>query len=289
MNITELKTFLAIVETGSLVKASRRLNVTQSTVTARLKTLEEGLGQSLINRQKSGATLTPAGVRLRRYATTITDLWRQARQETSLPNGLSEACNMACETDLWPGLGERFFAILRQRHPNVGISVWTGSEAEVAQWMAGGLSDLSFTYRQANEGAFEQIELPEDRLILVSTLPDSPVRFDPGYVFVEAGADYGRDHAIAYADASTARLSFGNARLGLQHLEEVGGSAYLPLRMAEPGLTRGRLHHLTEGPEFSRRVFLWANTNALKAWTWFDACLSETLSDNPLNSEKESP
>ena len=61
MNLTSLQTFLAILETGSLVRAADKLNVTQSTVTARLKTLEEELGQVLINRQKSGATLRRPG------------------------------------------------------------------------------------------------------------------------------------------------------------------------------------------------------------------------------------
>ena len=75
MNITALQTFLAIVDTGSLVRASQVLHVTQSTVTARLKTLEDELGQQLLNRQKSGTTLTPAGTRLLRYARIMTGLW----------------------------------------------------------------------------------------------------------------------------------------------------------------------------------------------------------------------
>ncbi|MEM7236781.1 MAG: LysR family transcriptional regulator, partial [Pseudomonadota bacterium] len=36
MNLASIQTFVAIVETGSLVRASQRLNVTQSTVTVRL-------------------------------------------------------------------------------------------------------------------------------------------------------------------------------------------------------------------------------------------------------------
>ena len=63
MNITALQTFLAIVDTGSLVRASQVLHVTQSTVTARLKSLEDEIGQQLLDRQKSGTTLTPAGTR----------------------------------------------------------------------------------------------------------------------------------------------------------------------------------------------------------------------------------
>ena len=47
MNISALKTFLTVVDLGNLNKAAERLNVTQSTVTARLDSLEEALGQRL--------------------------------------------------------------------------------------------------------------------------------------------------------------------------------------------------------------------------------------------------
>lgn len=77
MNLSSLQTFLVILETGSLVRVADKLNVTQSRVTARLKTLEEELGQVLINHQKSGATLTLAGAKLMRYAQTITGLSRR--------------------------------------------------------------------------------------------------------------------------------------------------------------------------------------------------------------------
>ena len=47
MNITVLQTFLTILDAGSLIRASAQLNVTQSTVTARLQSLERELGQTL--------------------------------------------------------------------------------------------------------------------------------------------------------------------------------------------------------------------------------------------------
>ena len=65
MNIAALQTFLTILEQGSLVRASERLHVTQSTITARLKALEQDLGQTLINRHKSGVTPTAPGLRLK--------------------------------------------------------------------------------------------------------------------------------------------------------------------------------------------------------------------------------
>jgi DNA-binding transcriptional LysR family regulator len=273
MNLQELRTLIAIVETGSLVRASHALNVTQSTVTARLRTLEDEVGQTLVNRNKSGATLTAAGVRLHRYAETISNLWHQARQETSLPDGMSGVCNLACETDLWPNLGERFFHHLKEEHPEIAISIWLGSQADVSAWLSDGKSDIAFTYRSATTLGQEQVELTSDNLILVSTDPDSPLRFDPTYVYVEAGDAFGRDHAATYADASTTRISFGNATTGLDYVLKTGGSAYMPVRMVKTALTDGRLHKLPDAPEFKRSVFVTFNTEVRNAWGWLDDLL----------------
>jgi len=273
MNLSELRTFLTIVETGSLVRASERLNVTQSTVTARLKSLEDELGQTLINRQKSGATLTAAGQRLHRYANTISDLWRQARQETALPDALSATCNMACHPDLWPGLGANVFGHIRETLPQVALSVWQGGERDMTGWLSGGLADMALTYWPTASPSQKVYDLTTDRLELFSTKADGPVRFDPGYVYVEAGDTFGRDHAIAYADAGTARLSFGTAALGLDHILSHGGSAYLPRRLAAPHVQSQQLFRL-DAPVFERRSYLLVNQNAVAAWPWFEEALA---------------
>ena len=270
MQIVALRTFLAIVETGSLVRAAEVMHVSQSTVTARLKSLEEELGQPLIRRRKSGAQLTPAGERLRRYASTISDLWQQARQETALPDGFRAVCNIACEEDLWPGLGQRLYRLVRAAQADLAVSVWTGSAGDVAQWMASGRSELSLSYRASAQPELERQALADDELVLVSTQADSPMRFDPGYILVEAGEDFGRDHAAAYADADIARLSAGSARLGLELMLDHGGSAYLPHRMAAPYLADGRLFEIPDAPRFTRPVVCQVHREARRAWPWFD-------------------
>ena len=277
MNLTELRTFLTIIETGSLVRASEQLNVTQSTVTARLKSLEDELGQTLINRQKSGASLTGAGVRLQRHASTISNLWRQARQEAALPSALSSVCNIASHPDLWFDLGSRMFDYIRTQHPQVGLSVWHGSQSDLQSWLDSGLTDVSLTYWPNSNQKQTAFQVATDQLVLVSTRPDSPIKFDPGYVFVEAGEEFGQQHAAAYADADIARVSFGTAQLGLDHLLDNGGSAYLPLRVARPHLHAGRLFQLEDGPVFERSVFVVVNKSALAAWPWFDDCLDTAL------------
>ena len=272
MTLTELKTFLAIIDTGSLVRASEQLHVTQSTVTARLKSLEAELGQALLHRNKSGATLTAAGVRLRTYARTISDLWQQAQQEVALPDGLSTLCNLACVPDLWASLGAPFFNTLRLHHPHVAISVWLGSETEVADWLASGKSDIAFSRAPTTNPHQTQIAMPAEQLVLVTTDPDALVKDDSSYVYVEMGDAIGRDHAIAYADSGAPRLSFNSAALGLRHLLEIGGSAYLPKQVIAPYIASHQLHILPETARFERPCFLLLNTKARETWGWFEAC-----------------
>ena len=94
MNISVINTFLAIAERGQMNRAAEQLHVTQSTVTTRLNNLEAELGQTLFHRRKSGAELTSAGFRFRRYAQLMVDTWRQARQETALPTDIDTTFNL---------------------------------------------------------------------------------------------------------------------------------------------------------------------------------------------------
>jgi DNA-binding transcriptional LysR family regulator len=61
MNIPDLEAFVAVVETGSIVAASARLNLTQPGVTRRVQNLEERLGTALLDRQSKPLKPTAAG------------------------------------------------------------------------------------------------------------------------------------------------------------------------------------------------------------------------------------
>jgi len=61
MNIPGLEAFVAVVETGSIVAASARLNLTQPGVTRRIQNLEERLGAELLDRQSKPLKPTAAG------------------------------------------------------------------------------------------------------------------------------------------------------------------------------------------------------------------------------------
>lgn len=274
MNLVNLQTFLSIAETGSLIRASEQMNVTQSTVTARLQNLEEHLGHTLFVRQKSGAVLTARGVKLRRYAEVMVELWRQAKQETALPEGIEALCNIGCHADLKKGIGQTFLEKILALKPNVAVSAWSGSTSDLTDWLADGLVDVAITYHLSTADGFRLHTLADDTLILVSTNPSSPMKFDPNYIFVEGGEAFGRDHAEFYADADTARLSFGSASWALDHLTKNGGSAYLPERFVEKHTKNNTLHEIEGAPRFKRKTYLIVNEQTTKDWSWLPDTIS---------------
>ena len=268
MNIIGLLTFVSIVETGSLVRASEQMNVTQSTVTARLRTLEQELGSTLLHRYKSGVTLTASGTKFLRYAEIMIGLWRQARQEAAPPAGTEAVCNFGCDPDLWPELGKRVFDDMNTASRRMALSVWPGDQAELYRMLSAGLLDVALTHRLAAPGDRTVFRLPPDELVLCATEADRPIRFDPGYVFVDLGAEFRTQHALAYSDAGTARVTFGSAVWALAYMLEMGGSAYLPKRLSLPHLRAGRLFERHEAPKFQRGIFLIANASAASRWAW---------------------
>ncbi|MBB5789972.1 LysR family transcriptional regulator ArgP [Jiangella mangrovi] len=67
IDLAQLSAFAAVVEEGSFEAAARRLHVTPSAVSQRIKTLESRMGQILVTRTRP-AGATPAGQVLARYA-----------------------------------------------------------------------------------------------------------------------------------------------------------------------------------------------------------------------------
>ncbi len=80
MNISQIRYFMAVVETGNFTKAAERANITQPTLSAGIKRLEEDLGAALFDRGR-GAALTPAGARFLPRARVLLQEWTAARRE----------------------------------------------------------------------------------------------------------------------------------------------------------------------------------------------------------------
>lgn len=74
LDLTTLRSFVAVAETGGVTRAAGMLHLTQSAVSMQLKRLEESLDITLLDRSGRGIALTAAGEQLLAYARRMLDL-----------------------------------------------------------------------------------------------------------------------------------------------------------------------------------------------------------------------
>ncbi len=80
MNIEHIESFLYVVKYKSIHKASHALYLTQPTVSARIKSLEESLGTALFNRDRRGLSLTESGKDFIPFATNIVESYYESKK-----------------------------------------------------------------------------------------------------------------------------------------------------------------------------------------------------------------
>lgn len=268
MNLTAVQTFLAVVRTGNLNKAAAQLNVTQSTVSARLDALEGALGQRLLMRSRRGAQLTKAGFAFQRHAELMVQGWEQGRKAVGLPKGFTGMLSLACQFDLWEGAGSAWLRSVRENAQDLALEAWPGSLAEISQWLASGLVDAALAIEPLAGPGVASREAVIERLMQVATVRRRVQTWDPAYVYVDLGADFRRQHSLAWPVDETAHMTFGSSRWALDYLLASGGSAYLPRRVADPLIAQGQLHPVEGAPEFTRSLHLSWREASLVAFPW---------------------
>lgn len=74
LDMTTLRSFVAVADQGGVTRAAAMLNLTQSAVSMQLKRLEDLLGLGLLDRSGRGVALTPAGEQMLGYARRLVSL-----------------------------------------------------------------------------------------------------------------------------------------------------------------------------------------------------------------------
>ena len=254
---TELaRTFLAVIAAGNFVKAAERLHVTQSTVSTRIKRLEDTLGAELFVRNKSGTTLTAAGRQFQRHAALLTRTVEQARQETGVASGFRATLTVGGRIGLWEELLARWLPIFSGLAPDVAVRAIVGFEEDLMQSLIEGRADIGVMYAPQARPGLRIEPILEERLVMVSTQRD-PGR-EPGrdYIYVDWGPEFFAQHSLAFPGFSGAPLTVNVGWLGLLQLLRAGGSGYFPARLLLEHEISGRLHRVPHAPEFRLTAYL---------------------------------
>lgn len=256
MDIQLAKTFLEIVATRSFARAAERLNVAQTTVSARVRTLEDLLGRQLFVRNKGGVSLTPAGEQLLRYAPTFVQLWERVRHQVAVPEGHQSLLAVGSEISLWQPLLLDWVLWMRRHIPHVALRVHVDVPQDLINQVASGLVDAALMYAPPHRPGLRVDLLLDEKLVMVETTQTPKAPAEREFVGVEWGHHFSEDFAASFPSAPHPGVSFNLGPLALNYLLATGGSGYFRMRAVEPLIQAGRLRIVPGQPQFSYPIHL---------------------------------
>ena len=186
---TQLRSFLAVVRTGSVSDAAAELVVTQPSVSAAVGALSRELGVALLERDGRGVRPTAAGLEFAAYAADVVGLLEEgtrAARAAESASGLRlriAAVTTAAESFVPPLM--QAFALTR---PEVGLSLEVGNRDRVLAIVLGHLADVAIGGRPPPDTRIEAHAILANELVLITSADDPLAGGRP----VDAGALEGR-------------------------------------------------------------------------------------------------
>ncbi|WP_454917631.1 LysR substrate-binding domain-containing protein [Xanthobacter sediminis] len=138
----QLRTFVAIAETGSFTRAAEVVHKTQSAVSMQMKRLEDRVGRSLFARDGRASRLTDDGERLLDFARRIVRLNVEAVSSFADTELSGRVC-LGVPDDYADRYLPDIMARFSRTHPSVELTVICEPTSELVQRIAGGTIDLA--------------------------------------------------------------------------------------------------------------------------------------------------
>ncbi|MGQ4273100.1 LysR family transcriptional regulator [Terrihabitans sp. B22-R8] len=185
--IDKLEFILALAREGHFGRAAESCGVTQPTLSAGLKQLEDELGVRLVDRGSRFQGFTAEGERVLDWARRIVGDSRAMRQEVeALRKGLSGRLRIATIPTALPMLAA-LTTPFRQRHPNVTFNIISRSSLSILTQLENLDVDAGITYLD-NEplGRVKSVPLYREEFRLFTSV-DSPVGRKERVTWAEAG------------------------------------------------------------------------------------------------------
>lgn len=174
VTVTQLRSFLALVRTGSVTAAAEELVVSQPSVSAAVSALTRELGVELTERVGRNVRPSPAGKVFASYAADVVGLLDQggrAARETA--DSAATELRISAVTTAGEYIVPQLMQAYAAHHREVTLSVDVGNRERVFERLRTHRSDIAIGGRPPDDGIVGQRFL--ENPIVVVTAPDDPL------------------------------------------------------------------------------------------------------------------
>lgn len=270
MELSDLHVFRTVVRAGGVIRAAEQLHRVQSSVTARVKKLEEDLGVDLFLREGKRLQLSPAGVTLLEYADRLLDLADEAREALhgSRPHGRLRLGTMeSTAAARLPGPLIEF----HDRFPDVSVELSTSDPQSLMNQVIAGELDAALVAEPVFDARLETLSTFEEQLVIVADAKHPPIAtagdvarrtllaFHPGCPYRKRLEDWFERHRVMperVVEMTSFHALLGCAVAGM-------GVALMPKSVLDTYTERSRLSvHPLSGEHSTAKILLtWRKDN----------------------------
>lgn len=144
MELRQIEALITVAEEGSFTRAAELLNISQPSLSARIRRLEKSLDSNLVDRKSRPVQVTPQGEAFIAYAKRALEILA-AGQEQVLAENLAKSavlkigCPFSVATYLLPEVIDRF----SKKYPQAELLIETGNSDFVVRQLTDGLINLA--------------------------------------------------------------------------------------------------------------------------------------------------
>jgi DNA-binding transcriptional LysR family regulator len=257
MNTEAIRTFLELSESGNFSRVAERLHITQSTVSARIKVLEQRLNCELFERTSAGVRLTNAGKKFHRYAVSVQQLLQRSQLEVGLLDGYEGSLGLGVHMTLWRRLMPEWLLWMRKNCPKAVLHVEADWSERLTDYVMKGTLDLAITHMPVTVPGLTVERILDDRMVMVARhkrhLSNCKSR---DYVYIDWSYGYREEHMNKLPEFQNSPLNIGYGEIALEYILQSEGFCYLPFVSVESHIAGKRLHIVDGAPELSRPAYL---------------------------------
>ncbi len=169
MDLTLLRSFLSVAETGAITEAAERIGITQPALSRRLQQLEEHLGVKLLVRGRKGVVLTEIGRLVQSEAQGIVAHYERMREMVTshqrLEGGTVRIGGGATAVSY---MVPEAIAAFQAAHPQVRFQMREAGSSEIADDVVAGHLELGVVTLPVRDRELDVTPLTTDRIVLVA-------------------------------------------------------------------------------------------------------------------------
>jgi DNA-binding transcriptional LysR family regulator len=241
MQPEHLDTFLDLCETRSFHRTAERLELTQSTVSARVQAMEAALGVTLFLRSRAGTQLTTEGLKFEPHARWLRHAWAEARRSVAPAGIAAMTLRIGIQNDLAAGHIGDWVSGFRRALPETAFYIEPDYSAQMCADLVTGALDFAVLYSPRALPDLHFVSIGQVGYRLIAAGADRRAALDPAlYVRGAYSPAFEIAHAAALPELTAVPLAAGQNAAVAGLLAAIGGAGFVLEETAAALIATGR-------------------------------------------------